>query len=151
MCATPPFATAKANGDRLISVVEDLWPLPSPTPVDFTNRSDGNEMFLKSGRIFVWINRRSQQHCWWRRNAGSSSRWSWCIQMVGLCLYYSKKAFSLDEKVEMLPSSKLIVQSTFIVIVTETTKCLVSPKYWFHNSNNNNSNNRQTVIVIINA
>ncbi len=60
----PPDANANANDDSLITVVEDFWQPPSPTTVDFTNRTEMKErktrklknkmimtMFLEFGHI----------------------------------------------------------------------------------------------------
>ncbi len=50
MCRPP--ALANANDDSLISVVEDFLPTTSPT--DFTEESDGGETFLLSGWNYLF-------------------------------------------------------------------------------------------------
>ncbi len=41
---------ANANNDSLISFEEDVSPTPLPTPLDFTDELDRDEVFLESGR-----------------------------------------------------------------------------------------------------
>ncbi len=55
MCATPAFIPpyANANIDSLISVVEDFSPPLSPTLTDFSRESDGDELFLETGRGYL--------------------------------------------------------------------------------------------------